>query len=45
VDAFMCFKHKCKVVSLNLAHPVESAVGCLIVRTFDSPKVRQSKIT
>jgi len=23
VDAFMCYKQKCKVVSLNLAHPVE----------------------
>jgi len=22
VDAFMCYKQKCKVVSLNLAHPV-----------------------
>jgi len=21
-DAFMCYKQKCKVVSLNLAHPV-----------------------
>jgi len=24
VDAFMCYKQKCKVVSLNLAHPVHS---------------------
>jgi len=23
VDAFICYKQKCKVVSLNLAHPVE----------------------
>jgi len=23
VDAFMCYKQKCKVVSLNLAHPVD----------------------
>jgi len=23
VDAFMCHKQKCKVVSLNLAHPVD----------------------
>jgi len=23
MDAFMCYKQKCKVVSLNLAHPVE----------------------
>ena len=22
VDAFICYKQKCKVVSLNLAHPV-----------------------
>jgi len=22
LDAFMCYKQKCKVVSLNLAHPV-----------------------
>jgi len=22
VDAFMCYRQKCKVVSLNLAHPV-----------------------
>jgi len=22
VDAFVCYKQKCKVVSLNLAHPV-----------------------
>jgi len=22
VDAFMCYKQKCKVVSFNLAHPV-----------------------
>jgi len=22
VDAFTCYKQKCKVVSLNLAHPV-----------------------
>jgi len=22
VDVFMCYKQKCKVVSLNLAHPV-----------------------
>jgi len=22
MDAFMCYKQKCKVVSLNLAHPV-----------------------
>jgi len=22
VDAFMCYKQKCKVMSLNLAHPV-----------------------
>jgi len=26
VDAFMCYKQKCKVVSLNLAHPVHSLV-------------------
>ena len=25
VDAFMCYKQKCKVVSLNLAHPVYCA--------------------
>jgi len=24
VDAFMCYKQKCKVVSLNLAHPVDN---------------------
>jgi len=24
VDAFMCYKQKCKVVSLNLAHPDRS---------------------
>jgi len=24
VDAFMCYKQKCKVVSLNLANPVDS---------------------
>jgi len=24
VDAFMCYKQKCKVVSLNLAHPVHT---------------------
>jgi len=23
VDAFTCYKQKCKVVSLNLAHPVD----------------------
>jgi len=23
VDAFMCYKQKCKVVSLNLANPVD----------------------
>jgi len=23
VDAVMCYKQKCKVVSLNLAHPVQ----------------------
>jgi len=27
VDAFMCYKQKCKVVSLNLAHPVETVIG------------------
>jgi len=27
VDAFMCYKQKCKVVSLNLAHPVDSILG------------------
>jgi len=26
VDAFICYKQKCKVVSLNLAHPVLIAV-------------------
>jgi len=26
VDAFMCYKQKCKVVSLNLAHPVGTAI-------------------
>jgi len=31
VDAFMCYKKKCKVVSLNLAHPVYNIpdTGCL----------------
>jgi len=24
VDAFVCYKQKCKVVSLNLAHPVQA---------------------
>jgi len=31
VDAFMCYKQKCKVVSLNLAHPVDfdsNQFGC-----------------
>jgi len=27
VDAFMCYKQKCKVVSLNLAHPVYIKYG------------------
>jgi len=27
VDAFMCYKQKCKVVSLNLAHPVTFVSG------------------
>jgi len=25
VDVFVCYKQKCKVVSLNLAHPVVDA--------------------
>jgi len=28
VDAFMCYKQKCKVVSLNLAHPVSGSDCC-----------------
>jgi len=28
VDAFMCYKQKCKVVSLNLAHPVDVLSLC-----------------
>jgi len=27
VDAFMCYKQKCKVVSLNLAHPVDTVLA------------------
>jgi len=27
VDEFICYKQKCKVVSLNLAHPVESNIS------------------
>jgi len=27
VDAFMCYKQKCKVVSLNLANPVRVAAA------------------
>jgi len=32
VDAFTCYKQKCKVVSLNLAHPVgvSSADGTVV---------------
>jgi len=32
VDAFMCYKQKCKAVSLNLAHPVEHAIYILTNR-------------
>jgi len=39
VDAFMCYKQKCKVVSLNLAHPVDMSVVLflifLTIRTID----------
>jgi len=34
VDAFMCYKQKCKVVSLNLAHPVVRLVGCGLYCVF-----------
>jgi len=27
-DAFMCYQQKCKVVSLNLAHPVQFCCSC-----------------
>jgi len=27
VDAIMCYKQKCKVVSLNLAHPVRLRIS------------------
>jgi len=26
IDAFICYKQKCKVVSFNLAHPVHLAL-------------------
>ena len=41
VDAFMCYKQKCKVVSLNLAHPVEDVKSGLVwvevSHVFSSP--------
>jgi len=29
VDAFICYKQKCKVVSLNLAHPVHPQISAM----------------
>jgi len=35
VDALMCYKQKCKVVSLNLAHPVQFKT----IQTFSMKKL------
>jgi len=44
VDAFMCYKQKCKVVSLNLAHPVDRH-HCRTITSYHLITLRTSQLT